>query len=109
MGATRGVVSLSWTLGGTTVTLQAPQRSTNPDDVTEDVMVAINATPSADPYVCVAILPATTRRQATMSVTVNAAPILIATTNDSEPSKIKAIGIPGGTFQSNVIIFHTKS
>eukprot|EP00057_Strongylocentrotus_purpuratus_P019221 XP_011673695.1 PREDICTED: uncharacterized protein LOC105442815 [Strongylocentrotus purpuratus] len=105
MGAPRGVVSLSWTLGGTTVPLQAPQRSTNPDGLTEDVMVAISATPSADPYVCVAILPATTRRQATMSVTVNAAPILIATTTDSvmttnvtafapEPINIKAIVIP---------------
>lgn len=93
MGAPTGVVSLSWTRGDTTVTLQTLQRSTNPDGVTEDVTVATDATPSADPYVCVAILPVTTRRQATMSVTLNRAPVV--TTIEAVTTKNVTVSPPG--------------
>eukprot|EP00057_Strongylocentrotus_purpuratus_P012873 XP_011667347.1 PREDICTED: uncharacterized protein LOC105439723 [Strongylocentrotus purpuratus] len=102
MGAPRGVVSLSWTLGGTTVPLQAPQRSTNPDGLTEDVTVAIDATPSADPYVCVAILPTTTRRQAITSVTVNTAPIV--TTIEAVTTKNYTVFPPKPTNKPKTVI-----
>ncbi|XP_041469928.1 uncharacterized protein LOC121419539 [Lytechinus variegatus] len=78
-GAPRGVVSLSWTRGDRTLSQQDLQRSPNPDGETEDLTRTIDATPSDDPYVCTAILPVTTRGDATISVIVNPAPIITTT------------------------------
>ncbi|XP_063960225.1 uncharacterized protein LOC129266729 [Lytechinus pictus] len=78
-GAPRDVISLSWTLRGRTISSQEPHRYANPDGLTEDLKFTIDAAPSTDPYVCAAILPATTRENATASVIVKPAPIITTT------------------------------